>query len=44
MKDGDTSANHTTAIFVNGGTDEAAEDLIVKGAVIQSMTIGQDVA
>ena len=43
MLHGATSANHTTAIFQNGGTDSSAEDLIVKGAVIQSMTIGQDV-
>ena len=44
MKHSAAAANHTTAIFVNGGTDTAAEDLIVKGAVIQSMTMGQDVA
>ncbi len=44
MLDGADSVNHTTAIFINGGTDAAAEDLIVKGATIQSMTLKQDIA
>jgi hypothetical protein len=43
MKHGATSANHTTAVFINGGTDAAAEDLIVKGAMVQSMTLRQDI-
>ena len=43
MKHGATSANHTTAIFRNGGTDATAEDLTVVGSVIQSMTMKQDV-
>tara|TARA_R110002020_G_scaffold367793_3_gene579692 strand:+ start:4059 stop:5084 length:1026 start_codon:yes stop_codon:yes gene_type:complete len=43
MKHGATSNNHTTAIFVNGGTDAAAEDLIVKGAMVQSLTLKMDI-
>lgn len=43
MKHGATSANHTTAIFRNGGTDATADDLIVRGAMIQSMTLRESV-
>ena len=43
MKHGATSKNHATIIFRNGGTDATAEDLTVRGAVIQSMTIKQDI-
>ena len=43
MKHGATSKNHATKIFRNGGTDATAEDLTVRGAVIQSMTIKQDI-
>ena len=43
MNHGATSKNHATIIFRNGGTDATAEDLTVRGAVIQSMTIKQDI-
>ena len=43
MKHGAVSNNHATVIFRNGGTDATAEDLTVRGAVIQSMTIKMDV-
>ena len=43
MKHVATSKNHATIIFRNGGTDATAEDLTVRGAVIQSMTIKQDI-
>tara|TARA_Y100001938_G_scaffold28831_2_gene38907 strand:+ start:6412 stop:7443 length:1032 start_codon:yes stop_codon:yes gene_type:complete len=44
MKHGATSTNHSTVVFRNGGTDATAEDLAVRGAVIQSMTLKEDVA
>ena len=43
MKHGVASANHTTALLVNGGTDASADDLTVKGLVVQSMTLKEDV-
>ena len=43
MKHGASSTNHCTAIFRNGGTDATNEDLTVRGAVVQSMTLGQSV-
>ena len=43
MLHGAVSNNHATIIFRNGGTDATNEDLTVRGAVIQSMTIKQDV-
>ena len=43
MKHGATSTNHCTAVFRNGGTDATNEDLTVRGAVVQSMTLAQSV-
>ena len=43
MKHGATSKNHATVNFINGGTDATAEDLVVRGAMVQSMTIKEDV-
>ena len=43
MLHGASSDNHTTAIFRNGGTDASADDMTVRGAMIQSMTIKQDI-
>ena len=43
MVHGATSKNHATINFINGGTDATAEDLVVRGAMVQSMTIKEDV-
>lgn len=43
MKHGAASTNHSTVIFRNGGTDATAEDLAVRGAVVQSMTLKEDI-
>ena len=43
MKHGATSKNHATVNFINGGTDATAEDMIVRGAVLQSMTLKEDI-
>ena len=43
MVHGAVSKNHATVNFINGGTDATAEDLIVRGAMVQSMTIKEDV-
>ena len=44
MLHGVASNNHATVVFQNGGTDATEDDMIVKGAMIQSMTLKQDVA
>ena len=43
MKHGATSKNHCTAIFRNGATDATADDLVVRGALIQSMTLSESI-
>jgi len=43
MVHGASSKNHATVNFINGGTDATAEDLVVRGAMVQSMTIKEDV-
>ena len=43
MRHGAASKNHATVIFRNGGTDDSNDDLTVRGAVVQSMTIKMDV-
>tara|TARA_R100000808_G_scaffold12311_1_gene30746 strand:- start:2261 stop:3298 length:1038 start_codon:yes stop_codon:yes gene_type:complete len=43
MKHGAASKNHCTVIFRNGGTDATADDLVVRGAMIQSMTLSEGV-
>ena len=43
MVHGAVSKNHATVNFINGGTDATAEDLVVRGAMVQSMTIKEDV-
>ena len=43
MLHGAASKNHCTAIFRNGGTDATAEDLVVRGAMVQSMTLREDI-
>ena len=43
MAHGVASKNHATIIFRNGGTDASNDDLVVRGAMVQSMTIKEDV-
>ena len=42
MKHGAASKNHCTAVFRNGGTDATADDVTVRGAVLQSLTLKED--
>ena len=43
MKHGTGYNNHTSVIFQNGGTDNTADDLVVRGCLVESMTFKQDV-
>jgi|TARA_R100001530_G_scaffold129040_1_gene99081 hypothetical protein len=43
MKHGTAYANHTTVVFSNAGSDATANDIVVKGCIVQSFTIKEAV-
>lgn len=43
MSDGTSYSNHTTVIFQNAGSDATANDVVVRGCVVQSFTMKEAV-